>query len=165
MNYGSKKEVSMKRLRAFIFCLFLLTLASLLGACGGNTEGSSTTTTTPTTTTSATTAPQEVRVAMGEMYFKTPMTTFKVGQPYKLVLVNEGRAIHEFVIAPPRKGNESHEDLDTLALLHEDELPAGQSRTVDFTFKKPAPAGTLEFECSYPGHYEKGMRISIVVEK
>jgi uncharacterized cupredoxin-like copper-binding protein len=102
---------------------------------------------------------------MGEMYFKTPITTFKVGQLYKFVLVNEGKAIHEFVIAPPRKGNEDHEDLDKLALLHADQLSAGQSTTIDYTFKQPAPAGTLEIECSYPGHYEEGMHMPIVVEK
>jgi uncharacterized cupredoxin-like copper-binding protein len=170
MNYGSKKEGSMKRLHAFIFGFLLLTLASLLGACGGNTEGSSSTTTTPTATTPATTtpttaAPQEVRVVMGEMYFKTPVTTFKVDQPYKFVLVNEGNDPHEFTIAPPRHAGQSHEDEDALALIHEDELGAGQSKTVEFTFKEPAPAGTLEIECSFPNHYEQGMRIPIVVER
>jgi uncharacterized cupredoxin-like copper-binding protein len=143
----------MKQLRAFIFCLLLLSLASLLGACGS------------TTTTSTTTEPQEVHVGMGEMYVKSSITTFKVGQPYKLVLTNEGKAVHEFVIAPARKGNESHEDLDKVALLHEDEFGAGQSKTVEFTFKQAAPAGTLEFECSYPHHYEEGMHIPIVVEQ
>ena len=91
----------MKQLRAFIFCLLLFSLASLLGACGENT-GASGSTTTPTSTT----APQEVRIAMGEMYVKSPITTFKVGQPYKLVLTNEGKAIHEFAITPTRKGSE-----------------------------------------------------------
>jgi uncharacterized cupredoxin-like copper-binding protein len=102
---------------------------------------------------------------MGEMYVKSSITTFKVGQPYKFMLMNEGKVIHEFVITPTNKGHESHEDMDTVALLHEDELDAGQSRTIDFTFKQPAPAGTLEFECSYPHHYEEGMHIPIVVEQ
>ena len=59
MNYAWKKEGSMKQIRAIIFCLLLLSLASLLGACGG--ESSSTTT------------PQEVHVAMGEMYIKSAL--------------------------------------------------------------------------------------------
>ena len=150
----------MKQLRAFIFCLLLLSLASLLGACGENTAESGSTTPTPTTK-----ATQEVRITMGEMYVKSSITTFKVGQPYKLVLTNEGKITHEFVIAPTRKANQSHEDLDTSALLHEDDLDAGQSRTVDFTFKEPASAGTLEFECSVPNHYEEGMHIPVVVEQ
>ena len=155
MNSEWKKEGPMKHLRAFIFCLFLLSLASLLGACGETTGGS----------VSTTTAPQEVRITMGEMYIKSAVTTFKVGQPYKFVLINEGKAIHEFVIVPPRNGSQSHEDMDKVALLHEDELGAGQSKTVNFAFKQPAPSGTLEFECSYPGHYEEGMHIPVVVEK
>jgi len=144
----------MKRLHAFIFCLLLLSLTSLLGACGGTTGGSG-----------STTAPQEVRIAMGEMYIKSPITTFKVGQPYKFVIVNEGQAVHEFVIAPKRQAVQAHEDLDKVAILHEDDFGPGQSRTVNFTFKQPAPAGTLEFECSYPGHYEQGMHIPITVEQ
>ncbi len=102
---------------------------------------------------------------MGELYFKTPITTFKAGQPYKFVLLNEGKAPHEFTIAPTSKAGQDHEHLDALSLLHEDQLAAGQSKTVDFTFKQPAPAGTLEIECSYPGHYEEGMHMPIVVEK
>ena len=145
----------MKRLQTFIFCLLLLSLVALLGACGGATGGSSTTTT----------GPQEVRVAMGEMYIKSPITTFKVGQPYKFVIVNEGTVTHEFVIAPKRQAGQAHEDLDKVAILHEDEFGPGQSRTVNFTFKQAAPAGTLEFECSYPGHYEQGMHIPITVEQ
>jgi uncharacterized cupredoxin-like copper-binding protein len=151
MNSAWKKEGSMKRLRTFIFCLLLLILASLLGACG---ESGSTTT-----------APQEVHIAMGEMYIKSDITTFKVGQPYKLVVSNVGKAIHEFVITPVHKAGQDHEDMDKEALLHEDDLAAGKSKTTDFTFKQSAPAGTLEFECSYPGHYEQGMHIPIVVEQ
>jgi uncharacterized cupredoxin-like copper-binding protein len=171
MNYAWKKEGSMKQLRAFIFCLLLLSLASLLGACGEKNGDSGSTTKTPTTTaptttpnTPTTTAPQEVHVTMGEMYVKSTITTFKVGQPYKIIVMNEGTVIHEFVIAPVRQGSESHEDLDAVALLHEDDLDAGQSRAVNFTFKQSAPAGKLEFECSYPGHYEQGMHTPIVVE-
>ena len=142
----------MKKLSAFLFCLFLFTLVSALSACGGDSG------------TSNTTAPQKVRIVMGEMYFKPAITTFKVGQHYKLELVNEGAIIHEFVIAPVRKASQTREDLDNLSLFHADQISAGQSMTVDFTFKQPAPSGTLEFECSYPGHYEAGMHTPIVVE-
>src|SRR5436190_14582034 len=122
----------MKQFRAFIFCFLLLSLASLLGACGENTGGSSSTTT-PTTA-----APQEVRIAMGEMYINSSITTFKVNQSYKLVITNEGKAVHEFVIAPLHKAGQDHEDMDKVALLHEDGLDGGQSKTVGFTFKQPA---------------------------
>jgi uncharacterized cupredoxin-like copper-binding protein len=138
--------------------LSLLTL--VLAACGGSEP-----TTATTSADNGTTTPQEVRVVMGEMYFKLTLTTFKVGQPYKFVLVNEGKEPHEFTIAPPRKAGQSEKDEDVASLLDVDQLAGGQSRTLDvFTFKKPAPAGTLEFECSYPGHYEAGMYTPIIVE-
>jgi uncharacterized cupredoxin-like copper-binding protein len=102
---------------------------------------------------------------MGEMYFKPAITTFKVGQPYKFILVNEGKQPHEFTIAPPRKAGQTEKDEDAASLLDVDQLAGGQTKTLDpFTFKQAAPAGTLEFECSYPGHYEMGMHTSIVVE-
>ena len=143
----------MKKLSTFLFCLFLFALVPALSACGGDPA------------TSDPTVPQEVRIPMGEMYFKPALTTFKVGQHYKFVLINEGAIIHEFVIAPVRKAGQSREDLDNVSLFHADQINPGQSMSIDFTFKQPAPAGTLEFECSYPGHYEQGMHIPIVVEQ
>ena len=140
----------MKIRNTFILSLLLLALASVLGACG---ESSTTTAT-----------PQEVRIVMGEMYVKSPITTFKVGQPYKFVLVNEGKIPHEFTIAPTRKGGETEGDLDKKSLLDADQLQAGQTTIKEFTFKDPAPSGKLEFECSYPGHYDGGMHVPIVVE-
>src|SRR5436305_484780 len=158
----------MKGLRSFIFSLLLLTLASMLGACGGDSGKSNTNATTNTPTNTAengttTTVAQEVRVVMGEMYFKPAITTFKVGLPYKFVVVNEGSTDHEFTIVSPRKSGQNEKDLDKIALLDADKLEPGKTRTVDFTFKDPAPAGTLEIECSYPGHYEHGMHVGIVV--
>ena len=148
---------------AFPF-LALSLLTVILVACGGS-EPATTTTSEGTSVRNGTNDPQEVRVVMDEMYFKSTLTTFKVGQPYKFVLVNEGKVPHEFTIAPPRKAGQGEKDEDTASLLDVDQLAGGQSRTLDvFTFKKPAPTGTLEFECSYPGHYEDGMHTPIIVE-
>jgi uncharacterized cupredoxin-like copper-binding protein len=156
--------------RAFPF-LVLSFLLLVLAACGSpeptttnatNRNAGSTNVNSPG---SGTNTPQEVRIVMGEMYFKPAIATFKVGQPYKFVLVNEGKSPHEFTIAPPRKADQTEKDLDELSLIDADDLDGGQTRTIDFTFKQPAPAGTLEFECSYPGHYEGGMHIPIIVEQ
>jgi uncharacterized cupredoxin-like copper-binding protein len=140
------------KMRRLQWCLLLLVLISAwtgLSACGG----------------SGSDGAKEVRVVMGEMYFKPETTTFKVNQAYRFVLVNEGHHPHEFTIAPPRQPGQDEEDLDELSLLDVDQLTGGQTKTVDFTFKDAAPKGTLEFECSYPGHYEGGMSIPIIVEK
>ena len=145
----------MKKLSSFLFCLFLIALVSALSACGGDS----------TSTTSDPTVPKVVNIPMGEMYFHPDITTFKVGQHYKFELVNNGSVIHEFVITDVRKPGQSRADLTNEALYHADQIESGQSMTVDFTFKQPAPAGTLEFECAYPGHYEAGMHTPIVVQQ
>ncbi len=132
-------------------CLLLLLSGSLaLSACGGGGESAN--------------GPQEVRVVMGDMYFKPDMTTFKVGKAYRFVLVNEGKVKHEFTIAPPRKAGQTEKDEDAASLIDADDIQPGETKNVDLTFKDAAPAGTLELECSYPGHYEGGMHTSIVVE-
>ncbi len=105
-----------------------------------------------------------VRVIKGEMYFKPSRTTFEVGQPYQFFLTNEGKQPHEFTIASPRKAGQTEKDEEAKALIDSADLMPGQTRTVNFTFKQPAPAGTLEIECSYPGHYEMGMHVAIVVK-
>jgi len=51
-----------------------------------------------------------------------------------------------------------------LAMIEEDELPSGATKTLDYTFTEPAPDGTLEFVCHVEGHYEAGMRLPITVK-
>ena len=163
----------MKRLLLSLCGLLLLLVLAACGgdsgsttnATGGGTNGSTAATSSGGSADSGTKTPQEVRVPMGEMYFKPSITTFKVGQPYKFVLTNEGKVPHEFTIAPPRKSGQTEKDEDAKSLVDTDQLAGGQSRTINYTFKEPAPAGTLEIECSYPGHYEGGMHVPIVVEQ
>jgi uncharacterized cupredoxin-like copper-binding protein len=174
----------MKRFQVLACTLLLLCTMVALSACGGeNSSGkndsnasnsgasssASGNASTPASgangsTNGNTSGPKVVRIVMGEMYFKPEMTTFKVGQPYQFLLVNEGKMEHEFTIAPPRKAGQTEKDEDAVSLLDTDNLKAGETRSVDFTFKEPAPADKLEFECSYPNHYEMGMHTSIVVE-
>lgn len=129
----------------------------------GNTNASSSGTNSSSSGTSSS-SPQEVKVVMGEMYFKPAMTTFKVGQPYQFVVVNEGKVEHEFTIAPPRKTGQTEKNEDAESLTDNDDIKPGQTITVNLTFKQAYPAGKLEIECSYPGHYEMGMHAPIVVE-
>ncbi len=55
--------------------------------------------------------------------------------------------------------------MHTIALFHIDaeDLPAGATKTVAYTFRNAAPAGQLEFTCYVPGHYELGMHAPIAV--
>lgn len=114
--------------------------------------------------------PQEVQITLTEFSIESSVTMFKVGQPYRFVVTNEGTTEHELMIMPPltegEMGMEMHElDEMALAMIPEEDLPAGATATLDFTFEEAAPAGELEFACHVPGHYEAGMKLPIVVER
>jgi uncharacterized cupredoxin-like copper-binding protein len=94
------------------------------------------------------------------------MTMFKVGVPYHFVVHNPGKEEHELIlIAPMAAGWMSMEDMAKMAIGHieEDDLQARATATLDVTFEQPYPAGTLEMACHIKQHYEKGMKLPIVV--
>jgi uncharacterized cupredoxin-like copper-binding protein len=110
----------------------------------------------------------EVQVALTEFGFESSVTDFKVGVPYRFVVTNEGAVNHEIMIIAPlteeSSGMDMHElDETALAMIEEDELPPGATVSFDYTFKETAPAGSLEFACHTPGHYEAGMKLPITV--
>ena len=107
-------------------------------------------------------------MTLSEFKIESSLTTFKAGVPYHFVVNNEGSVPHEIMVMEPMETTEGidMEEMDEMALavIEEEDLPAGGSTTLDFTFAEPAPAGTLEFACHIPGHYEGGMKLPIVVE-
>ncbi len=126
----------------------------------------------PTPTTGAApaspTGPVEVKVTLTEFKIEASLTSFKVGVPYRFVVTNAGKVPHELMIMPPVTGEMkgmSMEELDkmALAMIKEEDLPAGATKTLDFTFTT-LPTGSLEFACHVPGHYEAGMRLPITVQ-
>jgi uncharacterized cupredoxin-like copper-binding protein len=107
-----------------------------------------------------------VDVQAGEYYFKSPVTTFKVGVPYRFVVHNVGDIEHEFMLMPPMEpGMMSMEEMDRMAMGHiqESNLQAHHAGTVDVTFTKPYPAGTLEMACHVEQHYQNGMHLPVTV--
>ncbi len=131
--------------------LLVLSISAILSACGPK-------------------PPQEVRITVTEFSIESSVTTFKVGQPYHFVVTNEGTIEHELMIAPPLTESEMSmemHDLDemALAMIPEEDLQAGATAALDFTFEEVASAGELEFACHIPGHYEAGMKLPIVVER
>ena len=142
-----------KTFRKMMLPLAILLLAGfVLTACGA--KGS------------ASTAPVDVNVTLTEFTIEPSMTTFKVGVPYHFVITNEGKVPHEFDIIPPESPPVSadQEKSASLARVTEDQLPAGATATLDYTFTKAYPEGSLEFACHLTGHYEAGMHVPIVVQ-
>lgn len=110
----------------------------------------------------------EVKVSMTEFAFESPLTEFQTGVTYRFVVTNNGAIPHEFMIISPMQNasDMTMEELDEMALVvvEEDDFPSGATQTVEYTFTEAAPAGSLEFACHTPGHYEAGMKLPITVE-
>lgn len=115
-------------------------------------------------------APEEFAVtlggAAGEFSIATARTAFRVGVPYRFVVTNAGQVPHELLIIPPMLvGQMEMEGAHHMALglIDEEDLPPGATETLEITFTRPAPEGTLELACYVPGHYEAGMHLPIEV--
>lgn len=108
--------------------------------------------------------------AMDSMRFKPDHVTVKKGETVKFVIHNAGQLVHEFVLGPPalqkqhekemkKSGYGSHGGEET-AEPNEVVVPAGQTRTLTWTFTK---AGMLQYGCHEPGHFAAGMVGDITV--
>ncbi len=149
--------------RWVIVSILCVVSSIVLAACGGSDSQSSNSSPSSSSTQRSGSGTQTVNILAGEMYIKSDVTSFKVGTPYHFVVKNEGKALHEFTIAKKVPGG-NQDSRDAASVKDADNLQAGQTSTFDFTFKEPAPAAGMEFECSYPGHYEMGMHIDITVQ-
>ncbi len=138
--------------RRFVFTVSIFViLGTLLTACGGAPSGSQ---------------PVTVKVTLSDFKIDSSLTTFSVGTPYRFEVTNTGSQAHEVAIMAPATDASAVTAAQKSALVTvtAQDLPAGGTKTVDYTFTQAAPAGTLEFACHLPGHYEAGMHLSIVVK-
>ena len=152
--------------RWLVGCLVLVLGCLLLTACGSDSTSSTSGTSQSVSSSGSgaqSTSAQTVNIIEGEMYIKSNVSSFKVGVPYHFVIKNGGRTDHEFTIAKKVPGGDE-DARDAASIKDVDNIHPGQSVTFDFTFKDPAPSVGMEFECSYPGHYEHGMHMDIKVQ-
>jgi uncharacterized cupredoxin-like copper-binding protein len=112
-------------------------------------------------------SPVNVQITLTEFKITSSMATFTVGTPYHFEVTNNGNSPHEFQIMPPATGKLTQDQVNKMALagLGQNDLPAGATKTLDYTFTQAYPQGALEFACHLPGHYEGGMHVPIVVNK
>jgi uncharacterized cupredoxin-like copper-binding protein len=113
----------------------------------------------------------EVKITLKEFGIESSMTDFQKGVPYHFVVTNEGAAEHEIMLMPPvttdatgMAMNMGELDKTALAMIDASDLPSGTTASFDYTFTKSAGAGSLEFACHTPGHYEMGMKLPITVK-
>lgn len=110
---------------------------------------------------------ETVDIQLGEMYFKPDPLHLKVGKPYKIQLKNVGEEKHEldaadfFQTAAIRKVQNTSVEVKG-PTFNEVEVFAGQQTDV---YLIPTRAGTYELACRITGHYEAGMKATLVVEE
>jgi uncharacterized cupredoxin-like copper-binding protein len=134
----------------------------------------------------ATAAPKAQRVTLTMTDFKwTPATvTVTAGTPVEITLVNKGKVEHEFMVYPaPKRApadwdaylmtNTLFRDMGEIEVefegqgavagvsIFETEVKPGRKATVHFT---PNRKGTFEIGCHVEGHYEAGMKATLIVK-
>jgi len=119
-------------------------------------------------------APQEVVDADGVIVVSVTLTDFAInmsrtefeaGVPYHFVVTNEGTVAHELMFSSPMEpGPMDMEEMDlrAVAVFSDEDLTAGATAEQTFSFPV-AGEGGLETACHLPGHYEAGMKLTIVV--
>jgi uncharacterized cupredoxin-like copper-binding protein len=78
------------------------------------------------------------------------------GETIRFVLTNTGQVIHEFQVGPADMVDA--DQVDGVLNVEKDEILAGHSYSLDYTFDGSGP---YAFACHEPGHYEAGMKGTI----
>jgi uncharacterized cupredoxin-like copper-binding protein len=111
-------------------------------------------------------ATKTVTVEMSDtMRFSPDRLEVKAGDTVKFVVRNAGAQMHEMVIGTEKALREHAEAMKRHpAMEHEEPYMAhvspGGARAITWTFTEP---GTYMFACLVPGHFEAGMKGTIVV--
>jgi uncharacterized cupredoxin-like copper-binding protein len=109
--------------------------------------------------------PTEVDITLADNTIQSSLSTFKVGVPYRFVIINNGNHLHNFNISAPvaDAGSMAAALSSALLVVKQDQLPVGGGTTVEYTFPASAVGKPLEFSCLIRRHYEDGMRLAITV--
>lgn len=117
-------------------------------------------------------ADRVVTIVMHDLSFEPNALTVKAGETIRFVVTNKSEIVHDFTLgdaatqAAHRK--EMAEMFEKSAKVHHQDDPnaimvePGQTGEVTWRFTR---AGSLEFDCNVPGHYEAGMRGAITVTR
>lgn len=94
------------------------------------------------------------------MQFSPTSDSVKAGETIKFVLNNRGQVKHEFVLGTEQDLKEHYQQMLKFPEMEHDDpnmvtVEPGKSGTVIWKFTK---AGTVDFACLLPGHYDAGMK-------
>ena len=107
----------------------------------------------------------EIRMS-DDMRFAPREIQIKLGETVRLVAVNAGKVLHEIVIGTPQELKAHAEMMKKQPGMEHDEpymahVDPGKKGDIVWTFNR---AGTFEFACLIPGHFEAGMVGRITVK-
>ena len=111
-------------------------------------------------------AKRTIEVSMTDaMRFSPDKIEVRQGDTLKLVMKNNGKQLHEFVIGTKKELDEHAALMMKFPNMEHDEpymahVPPGKSGEIVWTFNKP---GTFDFACLIAGHYQAGMVGKIIV--
>ncbi len=100
------------------------------------------------------------------MRFAPNQLQIKLGETVRLVAVNAGKVLHEIVIGTPQELKAHAEMMKKHPGMEHDEpymahVDPGKKGDIVWTFNR---AGSFEFACLIPGHFEAGMIGRITVK-
>jgi len=116
----------------------------------------------------ATKADRIVKVDMTDsMRFNPSTLAIKQGETVRFVVSNSGHLKHELVLGTEKELKEHYEAMKkNPEMEHADPgmvtLAPGKTGEIVWQFTK---AGKVDFACLQPGHYDAGMKGSVMVEK
>ena len=96
--------------------------------------------------------PITVPVDVHDMAVAPAQSVFRVGQSYRFLVTNTGKAAHELVIEPA--GAVDQALMSNGKPAEAENIAPGQSAELDWTFTTP---GSFQLACHQPGHFEAGM--------
>lgn len=106
-------------------------------------------------------ASTEISAELSDFHFSPDAWTVPAGEQITIQLTNSGSVLHEFVILQPgvnisAEGDlpETEEELLADYVYWEDEIEAGETKTVTFT---APPVGEYQVICAIEGHFTAGM--------
>lgn len=113
-------------------------------------------------------ATRTITIAMTDaMRFNPDRIRVRSGETVRFVVRNTGKMLHEMVLGTPAALQEHAALMEKFPDMEHDapwtvHVAPGQSGEIVWTFNRP---GRFEFACLIAGHYQAGMKGSIVVDK
>ena len=114
----------------------------------------------------ATAAKRAINIVMTDnMRFTPDKIEVKQGETIKIVLKNDGKMLHEFVIGTMKELDEHAALMLKFPTMEHDEpymahVPVGKTGVIVWTFNR---SGDFDFACLIAGHYQAGMAGKISV--